>query len=98
MGRKCRGLFRPFDQVGVVQRVSADNDPNNVLPKVGGAIRSARRSAGISQEALADASEIDRSHLGRIERGERNLSVLNLRKIASALGLSAAALLELAEV
>lgn len=76
-----------------VQRVSGDNDPDRVLPKVGDAIRHARKRVGLSQEALADASAIDRSHLGRIERGERNLTVLNLKKIANALGCSASELL-----
>jgi transcriptional regulator with XRE-family HTH domain len=39
----------------------------------------------MSQEALADAAGIDRSHMGKIERGERNLSLLNLMRVASAL-------------
>lgn len=81
-----------------MKRVSGLNDPYNMLPKVGETIRAARKKNGISQEALADASYIDRSHLGRIERGERNLTVLNLKKIAEALGVSAAELLHLAEV
>lgn len=81
-----------------MRRVSGQNDPQSTLISVGDAIRSARKSSGLSQEALADASEIDRSHLGRIERGERNLSILNLKKIADALGLSAAALLQRAEI
>jgi transcriptional regulator with XRE-family HTH domain len=40
---------------------------------------------GLSQEALADAAGIDRSHMGKIERGERNVTLLNLVKIAAAL-------------
>lgn len=48
-------------------------------------MRAARRERGLSQEALADAAKIDRSHLGKIERGERNVSVLNLARIAAAL-------------
>lgn len=40
---------------------------------------------GLSQEALADAAGIDRSHMGKIERGERNVTLLNLLKIAAAL-------------
>tara|TARA_Y100000114_G_scaffold156913_1_gene185960 strand:+ start:2383 stop:2541 length:159 start_codon:yes stop_codon:yes gene_type:complete len=47
----------------------------------------------MSQEALADLAEIDRSHMGRIERGERNVTILNLRKISNALNVSMAALL-----
>ncbi len=40
---------------------------------------------GLSQEALADAAGIDRSHMGEVERGKRNVSVLNLMKIAKAM-------------
>jgi ribosome-binding protein aMBF1 (putative translation factor) len=98
LGRKCRGLLRTFYQVLPVRRVSGENDPDGILPKVGGAIRRARNEAGLSQEALADASEIDRSHLGRIERGERNLTILNLKKIANALERSAWDLLKDASI
>lgn len=55
-------------------------------------MRNARKAAGLSQEALADAAEIDRSHMGKIERGERNVSVLNILKIAAALGCPASAI------
>lgn len=68
-----------------MQRVSSRTDNQGLLLKVGQAIRAIRKEKGISQEALADAATIDRSHLGRIERGERNLTVLNLAKIAHAL-------------
>ena len=40
---------------------------------------------GLSQEALADAAQIDRAHMGKIERGERNVTLLNLLKIAAAM-------------
>lgn len=39
----------------------------------------------LSQEALADQAGIDRSHMGKIERGERNLTLLNLAKLAHSL-------------
>lgn len=55
-------------------------------------MRNARKAAGLSQEALADAAEIDRSHMGKIERGERNVSVLNILKIAAALSCPASAI------
>jgi transcriptional regulator with XRE-family HTH domain len=48
-------------------------------------VRARRKAVGMSQEALADAAGIDRSHMGKIERGERNLTLLNVIKIASAL-------------
>ncbi|MFQ3894666.1 helix-turn-helix domain-containing protein [Sphingobium sp. R-7] len=52
---------------------------------MGAVIRSGRKEAGFSQEAFADASGIDRSHMGKIERGERNITLLNLIRIAEAL-------------
>jgi len=44
-----------------------------------------RKAMDLSQEALADAAGIDRSHMGKIERGERNVTMLNIARIASAL-------------
>lgn len=55
------------------------------LGKIGEAIRSLRRELKLSQEELAHLASIDRSHMGKIERGERNLSVINLIRISTAL-------------
>jgi len=43
---------------------------------------------------LADAAGIDRSHMGKIERGERNVSFLNIARIAEAIGISVAKVME----
>lgn len=59
------------------------------LEALGMAIRAIRKEKGISQEELADFAGIDRSHVGRIERGERNVSIQNVIKIAGALDCSA---------
>ncbi|WP_188036737.1 helix-turn-helix domain-containing protein [Pseudomonas sp. EZ-C24] len=56
-------------------------------------VRVRRKVVGLSQEALADASGIDRAHLGKIERGERNVTILNILRIARALGCRASDLL-----
>jgi transcriptional regulator with XRE-family HTH domain len=53
---------------------------------LGGQIRTQRRARGISQEALASCCNIDRSYMGRIERGEVNITVEKLYSIANALG------------
>lgn len=68
-----------------VARVSGKRDGDQQLPKLGQSIRALRLALGLSQEALADAAGIDRSHMGKIERGERNVSLLNILRIASAL-------------
>ena len=49
-------------------------------------VRELRRAKGLSQEALALACELDRTYIGGIERGERNVSLINIEKIAVALG------------
>lgn len=56
-----------------------------VLVKLGQRIRSIREKKGLSQEAVALSSGIDRSYLGGIERGEHNVAVVNLEKIAQSL-------------
>ncbi|EIF69940.1 Transcriptional regulator, XRE family [Burkholderia pseudomallei 354e] len=54
---------------------------------LGAAIRARRKELVMSQEALADFAEIDRSHMGKIERGERNVTFMNIVRIARALQL-----------
>lgn len=68
-------------------RVSGASDETGALRALGAAVRAKRISVGMSQEALADAAGVDRSHMGKIERGERNVTLLNLVRIAAALGL-----------
>lgn len=66
-------------------RVSASQDKDQSLVRLGAAVRSRRTQMNYSQETLADAAEIDRSHMGKIERGERNVTFLNIARIAKAL-------------
>lgn len=61
---------------------------------VGKNIRRLRKTKSWSQERLAFEARLHRTYIGDIERGQRNVSVLNLQKIASALGVHAARLLE----
>lgn len=66
-------------------RVSAKQDKDQDLVRLGAAIRARRMALPLSQEALADLAEIDRSHMGKIERGERNVTFLNILRIAKAM-------------
>lgn len=51
-------------------------------------MRKLRQAQGVSQEALADLAGVDRSYMGGVERGEHNLALVNIKKIADALKLS----------
>lgn len=63
------------------------------LAAFGKAVRAARLEIGLSQEALADEAGIDRSYMGGIERGEHNLALINIKKIATALNQTVAELM-----
>jgi transcriptional regulator with XRE-family HTH domain len=60
---------------------------------VGHAIREARKAQGYTQEAFALAAGLDRSYMGAIERGEFNLTLQTLLKVADELDLAASELL-----
>jgi len=60
----------------------------NLIGIVSKNIRYYRNKLGISQEKLAELSNLHRTYIGSVERGERNLSLKNIEKIASALKIS----------
>ena len=53
-----------------------------------------RKARGLSQEELAELAEMHRNYIGGIERGERNVALLNILRLAKALGVSLSELLE----
>jgi transcriptional regulator with XRE-family HTH domain len=65
-----------------------------ILTLFGERVRVLRQARGFSQEALALAAGLDRTYIGGVERGERNISLLNIQKIAQALNVSPADLLK----
>jgi transcriptional regulator with XRE-family HTH domain len=56
-----------------------------VLERFGMLVRERRLELGLSQEGLSLACGLDRSYIGSIERGQRNVSLLNVERIARAL-------------
>lgn len=62
------------------------------LDILGKRIRAKRRELGMSQERLAHEAGLDRSYVGRIERGEHNLTFVSLVKLARAMRCDVAAL------
>ena len=62
--------------------------PTSTRKQLGVKIRALRRKRGISQEELGFKSKLHRTYIGSIERGEQNISIDNIHKIAKALGVS----------
>lgn len=56
--------------------------------RFGKAVRQRRHKLAVSQEEFADRCGLDRTYVGGIERGERNVALLNIEKIARALKIS----------
>lgn len=67
---------------------------HRTLAVLGKAIRQARLAKGLSQEKLALLAEVDRSYVGRIERGDNNAAVLTLARLATVLDVSLAKLMQ----
>ena len=57
----------------------------SILKTIGTNVRNYRKRMGISQEELGDLAGMDRTYVGSVERGERNISALNIEKLAKAL-------------
>ncbi len=64
------------------------------LKAFGHAIRELRKEKGLSQEAFADLAGVDRSYMGHIERGEKNVTLTKIYQIAKALDMSLPAIFE----
>lgn len=60
----------------------------NIQVKFGQKTREIRKQKGFSQEVLATKSKLHRTYISDIERGDRNVSLKNIEKIAKALGVS----------
>ncbi|MET2845344.1 helix-turn-helix domain-containing protein [Vibrio owensii] len=69
-----------------------------LLKEFGTRVRTFRVDRGMSQEGLAESSGLHRTYIGSLERGQRNVSYLNILKIAAALKVSVSVLLEGLEI
>lgn len=67
---------------------------SDIQQKFGKKVREIRKQKGLSQEELAFRSGLHRTYISDIERGDRNVSVKNIEKIAHALGIKPSELLE----
>ncbi|WP_365673646.1 helix-turn-helix transcriptional regulator [Okeania sp. SIO3I5] len=67
---------------------------NIELKMFGQQVRKLRQAKGLSQEKLAELAGLHRNYIGGIERGERNVALLNILRLARALEVSPSKLLE----
>jgi transcriptional regulator with XRE-family HTH domain len=67
---------------------------SNTLIKFGEIVRKKRQERGLSQEDFAELVGVHRTYVGMIERAEKNITLLNIEKIAQAFGISMSELLE----
>ena len=66
--------------------------------RLGEVIRNNRKEIGYSQEAFAVCCGVHRTYMGAVERGERNVSLMNIIRIANALKMKPSELLSLAKL
>lgn len=69
-------------------------DEQKFLRELGLRIRKRREDQGLTQEELGKRCQLHRTFIGSVERGERNVSILNLRTIARAVRVPLTSLLE----
>lgn len=62
-------------------------DKNEYLVCFGKKVKELRKQKGLSQEALALLCDLDRTYIGGVERGERNIGLINIYKISKALNI-----------
>jgi transcriptional regulator with XRE-family HTH domain len=68
--------------------MSAMRKKDPVLVALGHSVRKRREAKQLTQEALAEKTALDRTYISDIERGTRNVSILNVVRVARALGCS----------
>jgi transcriptional regulator with XRE-family HTH domain len=65
---------------------------DDIRHRFGSRVRQLRTERGLSQEAFADEAGLHRTYIGAIERGEQNLTLQNIERLAATLGMSQAEL------
>lgn len=79
--------------MGLQKHKSSEALRYRILGALGEAIRAKRHELGLTQEQLAENAGLDRAYVGAVERGERNISVVNLFLLAEALKTQSSVLL-----
>lgn len=79
--------------LSVTPRHAAGMQAERILKRFGAAVRRERKRRGLSQEELAFSAGLDRTYLSGVERGRRNIGLINIHRIARALRVRPADLL-----
>lgn len=66
---------------------------NQITLRLGVVVRECREALDLTQEQLAEKSDLSKNYIGNIERGEQELSITALIKVASGLGITASSLI-----
>ncbi|MGN6236597.1 helix-turn-helix domain-containing protein [Dyella sp.] len=74
--------------------MTSNDTEKQLLVSFGERVRAIRKMNGLSQEELGNAARLDRTYIGSVERGERNVSLVNIHRIAKALGVEMAELVK----
>lgn len=77
-------------QLMIILPMSYDKSETEFLEKIGQRIRTFRETKDMSQEKLSFKCSLHRTYISSVERGERNISIINLAKISTALEISLA--------
>lgn len=94
MGILSRGTRCVKERRLGMAKPSPSHARNQTLVQLGQTIRQIRKAKGLSQEGLAIDAEMDRSYIGGVERGEHNLTLMGLQKIAITLKIDLSTLLK----
>lgn len=74
--------------------MGSDKPSQETRRRFGLTVRRYREALGLSQEKLAERAALHRTYVGDVERGLRNVSLINIAKLAQALGVRCSALLD----
>ena len=77
-----------MDRKASIPNAQGMGKPADILKRFGHRVRELRKAKGLSQEAFAADCGVDRTYMGGIERGERNLALRNIERIAQTLGIT----------
>lgn len=81
-------------QTGKFPCMPNQDQPCPLVQRFAENVRRERRALGLSQEALADRADVHRTYIGMLERGEKNVTLCTLERIAKALDVSAVGLIQ----